>query len=150
MSYQLLKMIHILSATIMIGTGLGSAFYLFMTYKRGSVQAIKEVVKLVVLADTNFTFPSVVIQIITGIGLAERMNLTYSKWFWVVIGVSVLVFGTWLKAVFIQFRLRKIIEEREELTPEYHRLMSHWLYLGVPSFLASIYIYYLMIYKPFL
>ena len=92
MSYQLLKMIHILSAKIMIGTGLGSAFYLFMTYKRGSVQAIKEVVKLVVLADTVFTFPSVVIQIITGIGLAERMNLTYSKWFWVVIGKCV---GFW-------------------------------------------------------
>ena len=150
MSFQLLKIIHILSATIMVGTGLGSAFYLYLTYKRAGIHTIFDVVKLVILADTIFTLPSVVIQLITGWMLSDRMGLTYSRWFWVVIGVSVLVLITWLKAVVIQLRLRKILKEKSELTPEYHRLMSWWFYLGIPSFLASMFLYYLMIYKPFL
>ncbi len=150
MSYQLIKTIHILSATIMIGTGLGSAFYLFLTYKRTGIGTISDVVKLVILADTLFTFPSVVIQLVTGLMLSEILGLTYSRWFWVVIGVSLLVLLTWLKAVVIQLRLRKILKETGELTPEYHRLMSWWFYLGIPSFLASMFLYYLMIYKPFL
>ena len=149
-SYQLLKIIHILSATIMIGTGLGSAFYLFLTYKRGGINTITDVVKLVVLADTIFTFPSVVIQLVTGVMLSNMLGFTYSRWFWVVIGVSFLVLVTWLKAVVIQLRLKKILKEKGELTQEYHRLMSLWFYLGVPSFLASMFLYYLMIYKPFM
>ena len=131
----------------MIGTGLGSAFYLFLTYKRYEYSTLKDVLKLVILADTIFTTPSVFIQLITGIWLSEILGLTYSDWFWVVISVSFVVLILWVRAAFIQLKLRKILEEEEAVTPAFHRLMKQWFYLGLPSFSGAMYLYYLMVYK---
>lgn len=134
----------------MIGTGFGSAFYLFLTYKRSQVSTLKEVLKLVLLADTIFTTPSVIIQLITGVLLSNMMGLTYTNWFWVVISVSFIVLVLWLRAAFIQVKLKKILEQENEISEKFHSLMNVWFYLGVPSFLGSIYLYYLMVYKAFL
>lgn len=134
----------------MIGTGLGSAFYLFFTYKRSQVSTVKEVLKLVILADTIFTTPSVIIQLITGVMLSNMMGLTYTNWFWVVISVSFIVLILWIRAAFIQVKLKKILDQKNEISEKFHRLMNVWFYLGVPSFLGSIFLYYLMVYKAFL
>lgn len=134
----------------MIGTGFGSAFYLFLTYKRSQVSTLKEVLNLVLLADTIFTTPSVIIQLITGVLLSNMMGLTYTNWFWVVISVSFIVLVLWLRAAFIQVKLKKILEQENEIPEKFHNLMNVWFYLGVPSFLGSIYLYYLMVYKAFL
>lgn len=134
----------------MIGTGFGSAFYLFLTYKRSQVSTLKEVLKLVLLADTIFTTPSVIIQLITGVLLSNMMGLTYTNWFWIVISVSFIVLVLWLRAAFIQVKLKKILEQENEISEKFHSLMNVWFYLGVPSFLGSIYLYYLMVYKAFL
>ena len=96
MNFPLLKLIHILSATLMIGTGFGSAFYLFFTYKKGNVSTVKDVLKLVILADTIFTTPSVFLQLVTGVLLTEMLGLTFGKWFWQVMGISFIVFVLWL------------------------------------------------------
>ncbi len=150
MDYFLLKLIHILSATLMIGTGLGSAFYLYLTYKKSAVQTVKEVLNFVILADTIFTTPSVIIQLITGIMLSDLLGLLYTDWFWLVLAVSVIVLVLWLRAAFIQFKLKKLLEEENKLSPKFHHLMNIWFILGVPSFGGAIYLYYLMVYRAFL
>lgn len=149
MDYFFLKIIHIISATLMIGTGLGSAFYLYFTYKNSSPETIKDVLKLVIKADTIFTTPSVLVQLITGILLSNQMNLTFTYWFWVVCSVSLVILVLWVRAALIQLKLRKILERDEYISDEFHQKMKIWFYLGIPSFLGSIYIYYLMVYKPF-
>lgn len=150
MSYHLLKLIHIISATLMIGTGLGSAFYLYVTYKRSSVSTVKDVLKFVILSDKIFTAPSVVVQVVTGILLSNIMQLTFTRWFWIVISVSFIILILWLRAAFIQVKLNKILEEENQLTDRFHKLMDIWFYLGIPSFLGSIFLYYMMVYKSFL
>lgn len=150
MSYQLLKLIHILSATLMIGTGLGSAFYLFFSYKKAKASTVKEVLKLVVLADSIFTLPSVIVQLITGIFLSNLLNMLYTKWFWIVIAASIIVLTLWLIAVFIQYKLKRLLDEKEEITAQFHSLMKQWYFLGILSFSGSIFLYYLMVYKPFI
>lgn len=147
MSYQFIKLVHILSATLMIGTGFGSAFYLFFTYKRSNASTVRDVLKLVVLADTIFTTPSVILQLITGVILSEMIGLSFTKWYWIVLGISFIVFILWIRAVFIQLKLRKIIEKENAITEEFHWLMKMWFYLGIPSFLGSLFLYYLMVYK---
>ena len=149
MDYHILKLIHIVSATLMIGAGIGSAFYLFLSYKRFQVSTLKDVLKLVVLADSVFTAPSVVIQFITGLMLSDLLNLTSTDWFWLVLAVSGVVLVMWLRAAFLQIKLRKMLERQNEITPEFDRLMKVWFYLGIPSFLGALYLYYLMVYKPF-
>ena len=134
----------------MIGTGLGSAFYLFLTYKKSQVTTVKEVLKLVILADTIFTTPSVIVQLVTGVMLSNLMDLTFTNWFWIVMSSSFIILILWLRAAFIQVKLRKLIEHENEISSSFHHLMKVWFYLGVPSFLGSIFLYYLMVYKPFI
>jgi len=133
----------------MIGTGLGSAFYLYFTYKKCQISTIKDVLKLVIFADTIFTAPSVVVQLVTGLMLSNLLSLTYSDWFWRVIAVSVIVLVLWLRAAFIQYKLRGLLAGVDEIPPKFHNYMKQWFYLGVPSFLGSIYIYYLMVYRVY-
>ena len=54
-TYLLLKWAHILSSVLLVGTGFGSAFYLYFTHRTRNIQAIAEVAKLVVHADFWFT-----------------------------------------------------------------------------------------------
>ena len=149
MDYHILKLIHIVSATLMIGAVIGSAFYLFLSYKRYQASTLKDVLKLVVMADSVFTAPSIIIQFITGMMLSSMLSLTSTDWFLIVMGVSGLILVMWLRAAFLQIKLRKILEKENEITPEFHHLMKVWFYLGVPSFLGALYLYYLMVYKPF-
>ncbi len=150
MSYQLVKLIHILAATVLIGTGAGSAFYLFISYKKASFTTLKEVLGFVVLADMIFIAPAVVVQGLTGLWMADTLSLMYSTWFWVVIGMCVLVLVTWLPAAYIQIKLKKMIADKDERPPEFDRLIKIWAGLGVPSFGGAMYIYYLMLFKPFI
>ncbi len=150
MSYHLLKLIHILSATLMIGTGLGSAFYLYFTYKKAQFSTVKEVLNLVIVADMIFTTPSVIIQLITGILLSNMLGLTYTNWFWVVLSVSFIVLILWVRAAFIQVELKKLVKNKTELPVKFHRLMKVWFYLGIPSFIGAVFLYYLMVYKAFI
>ena len=150
MTYQIVKMIHILSATIMIGTGLGSAFYLFITYKTTNTATVRDVLKNVIFADIIFTTPSVITQLITGLILTEQLNLYDTQWFYLVIIISFFVLILWLGAVVIQYKLERIIKNSTNFTTQFNKLMMIWVILGVPSFLLAIYLYYLMIFKPYI
>ena len=108
MTYLLIKLIHIISATIMFGTGIGSAFYLFSAYKRSNANTVKDVLKLVILADNIFTTPAVLLQLITGIWLSSLLGLLSSKWFIVVIICSVLVVALWVRAVYLEIKMKRL------------------------------------------
>ena len=41
--YLTIKLIHIVSATLLFGTGLGSAFYMYMAYRTGSVEVMAKI-----------------------------------------------------------------------------------------------------------
>jgi uncharacterized membrane protein len=60
--YLLLKAVHIVSATILFGTGVGTAFHMWMSHLSGSVPAIAMAARNTVIADFLFTTPAVVVQ----------------------------------------------------------------------------------------
>ena len=70
-TYLVLKWVHILSSVLLVGTGFGSAFYLFFANRSGSVQAQAVVSRLVVRADTWFTTPAGIVQPVSGFALAH-------------------------------------------------------------------------------
>src|SRR5689334_5553156 len=69
-TYLILKCIHILSSTVLFGTGIGIAFFKWITDRSGDVRAIRIVTERTVLADWIFTTPAVILQPLTGLGLA--------------------------------------------------------------------------------
>jgi uncharacterized membrane protein len=154
-SYFLLKLIHVLSATLLFGTGLGTAFFFWMAHRRGDVRAIAITARHVVLADTLFTAPAIIVQPLTGWWLMQRMGMGFDQsWLQATIVLYLLAGACWLPVVWIQLRLRNLAEaavhDGTPLPQSYQRLAGIWFALGWPAFLAVIGIFWLMVRKPVL
>ena len=155
MDYLILKWIHILSATLLFGTGIGSAFFKFMTDRSGNIPAIAQTNRLVVLADWLFTTPTVILQPITGIWLALLAGYPLSSsWLLLSIGLYVIAGLCWLPVVALQIKMRKLsrvaLEQHQELDEHYWKLARVWFWLGMPAFAALVVVYWLMVLKPVL
>jgi uncharacterized membrane protein len=68
--YLWVKWLHIVSSTVLFGTGFGIAFFFVRAQRTGNVVIIASVGRDVVLADAAFTTAAVVIQPASGIALA--------------------------------------------------------------------------------
>ncbi|HEY2276044.1 MAG TPA: DUF2269 family protein, partial [Steroidobacteraceae bacterium] len=77
-SHFILKAIHITSATVLFGAGLGIAFFKWIIDRTGSVATIRVVSEKVVLADWLFTLPAIIVQAATGLALARSMGYQLS------------------------------------------------------------------------
>lgn len=151
--YVPLKWLHIVGATVLFGTGLGTAFHFWHTMRSGSVAAIAASARATVLADWLFTLPAVVLQPATGLALALAAGYPLgSTWIAASIGLYVVAGACWIPVVFIQLRMRDLATAAERegraLDPAFHRLARTWLALGWPAFIAIMAVFWLMIAKP--
>ena len=143
--YLWIKLVHILSATILFGTGLGTAFFMLKAYLSKNDQAMRITTSTVVMADRIFTTPAVVIQLATGLWLTRKLNIPFdSWWFIVVVSLYALVGICWIPVVWIQIRIRNLIANGES-RDSYQKLMRIWVALGVPAFSSVVLIFYLMV-----
>ncbi|MBF0382854.1 MAG: DUF2269 domain-containing protein [Magnetococcales bacterium] len=153
MDYHALKYIHIISATLLFGTGLGTAFHMVMAHFSRNIKAIATVSRSVVLADWLFTAPAVVIQLVTGGWMMLLMEYPLDTgWLLAALTLYLIVGACWIPVVWLQIRMQKLatqaIESGEVLPPLYYRYFRIWFALGWPAFLSVLVIFYLMIYKP--
>jgi len=148
--YPTIKFIHIISATLLFGTGLGSAFYMFMAYRSNTMNVMAETNRIVVIADFIFTTPTTIIQFITGLYLLNQSSLEWtSLWSLSVFGLYLFVGACWLPVVWLQIWLRNRALELDQPDQQYRQRMKIWLTLGLLAFPAVLLLYVLMIYKPF-
>jgi len=151
-AYALVKTLHILSATLLFGTGLGSAFYLWRADQSRDLAAIAFAARNVVIADWLFTLPAIVFQPISGLWLAWYLDISLAEpWLLWTYGLYVLAGICWLPVVWLQIRLRDMaataLAQGEALDPRYRRYMSIWFTLGWPAFTALLVVFYLMVAK---
>ena len=67
--YLTIKVVHIISSTVLFGTGIGIAFFMFRSHFSTELNDKFYTVHNTFLADTLFTLPAVVLQPLTGIWL---------------------------------------------------------------------------------
>lgn len=152
MEYLIVKWLHILSSTLLFGTGLGSAFYMFFTNRTRNVAAMAIVTRKVVAADFLFTTPTAILQPLTGFWLVQLAGfpLTAPWILWSVV-LYVIAGACWLPVVWIQIRMAQLAEAaaaaNRPVSADYWRLHAIWVSLGVPAFIAFIGIFYLMVVK---
>jgi uncharacterized membrane protein len=153
MEYLVVKWLHVLSSTVLFGTGLGSAFYMFFTNRTGEVRAIAIVARRVVIADWLFTTPTAIVQPLTGFWLLHLSGMPWSSG-WIVwsLVLYAIAGGCWLPVVWIQIRMAEMAERAasagEALPPRFWRYHRAWTALGWPAFIAFIAIFFLMVVKP--
>ena len=153
MTYSLLLWLHIIGATLLLGTGAGIAFFMVMAHRTGDPAVIAHVASTVVAADFLFTATAVVAQPITGAALMEIQGWTLStRW----IALALILYGVvglfWVPVVFMQIRMRDIARvaaaEGVRLPDAYYSLYRRWFVFGFPAFFAVLAILWLMTAKP--
>jgi uncharacterized membrane protein len=154
MMYELLKYAHIVGATVLFGTGLGIAFFLFVAVRSGNVETIAGVLRAVVVGDFVFTAPSVVLQPVTGFALVWVAGYSLTDtWIWLSLVLYGLVGVCWLPVVAVQIKMKDIVNAAVEagatvLPADFNRLYRIWFALGWPAFTGVLAIVALMIWKP--
>src|SRR5690606_34340249 len=121
----------ILSATFLFGTGVGSAFYKFLADRSGNLHNIAQTNRHVVWADWLFTTPTIIIQPVSGVMLAQLIGYPLSAPWLLASMVLYLFMGLcWLPVVVMQIRTERMafaaIEQQAALGRDYQRLVQYW------------------------
>ncbi len=154
--FLLWKTAHILSATVLFGTGLGIAFFCWFGYRgalrANEIAALRSVLRLTVIGDACFTAPAIVLQIVSGLVLVHMLGWSLaSPWAAASIALFALAGACWLPVVVIQIRLLREARQAssiDALPAGFHRRFRRWFALGVPAFAALVVVFYLMVAKP--
>ncbi|MCV6604126.1 MAG: DUF2269 domain-containing protein, partial [Porticoccaceae bacterium] len=80
-TYLFIKTLHILSSTVLFGTGIGIAFFMFRSLWANNLQEKLYAAKNTVLADYLFTLPAVIIQPLSGFALIYLAGYNWTD-FW--------------------------------------------------------------------
>ncbi len=102
-TYLLVKWLHVVSSVLLVGTGFGSAFYLFFANRCASLEARAVVARLVVRADWWFTTPAVIVQPLSGAWLAHTAGWPLgTPWLAASLALYLLAGACWLPVLVLQ------------------------------------------------
>ena len=155
-AYGLWKTMHVLSATILMGTGIGIAFFCWFgsraALRNNDIGTLRIILRFTVLADAVFTAPAVVLQFVSGAVLLNLAGWSWlSPWSLTVLGLFVFVGLCWLPVVWIQIRLKQLAVAAPSvaaLSNAFARMFRVWVLLGIPAFASVVLILFMMVNKP--
>ncbi|SEO83066.1 DUF2269 domain-containing protein [Nitrosovibrio sp. Nv6] len=153
MDYIIAKWLHILSSTLLFGTGIGTAYYFFFASLTRNPPIMAAVARNVVTADWAFTATTMVIQPLTGFYLVYLTGIPLtSRWIMWSTGLYLLAGACWVPVVWLQIRMHYLASHasrsESELPALYWRYFRLWIALGIPAFVALVIVFYLMVAKP--
>lgn len=154
MLYLLIKFIHILSSTILFGTGIGTASVMVYGHYTQDTRVIAAISRYVVMADWIFTTTSGIIQPLTGVLMVLLVGYSFfTPWIIGSIVGYLIAACCWFPVVYLQIKMRdyaiKAHSTQTALPEAYYRCFRVWFCLGWPAFIALIVVFYLMTAKPF-
>lgn len=153
MLYIFLKFIHILSSTILFGTGIGTASVMVYGYFQPKLSVKLAIYKYVALVDLFFTGVSGLVQPITGLILVHIAGFSLmAGWLYLSIIGYLIAAVCWFGAVYFQIKIKNITAEAvatgQPLPASYNRYFLYWFIVGWPAFISLIGVFYLMTAKP--
>lgn len=151
--YFIAKWLHILSSTVLFGTGIGTAFQMVWAMRAAQPQQVHGVASGVVVADWLFTTPAGIVQPATGLWLIWLAGYSLTEpWLLLTYALYVVAFVCWAPVVHLQIRIRNLaaqaVTQGTPLPAEAHRAFRIWFALGWPAFAALMVIFWLMVTKP--
>ena len=151
--YLLLKYLHVIGSTVLLGTGAGIAFFMLMAHRTGHPATIAATARIVVIADYVFTATAVVAQPVTGLLLVREIGYSLGEG-WILASIALYLFtgAFWLPVVWMQAKMRNLAAAAaasgEPLPERYFALYRMWFAFGFPAFAAVLVIFWLMIARP--
>jgi uncharacterized membrane protein len=151
--YFIVKYLHVLGAIVILGTGIGIAFFMLMAHQSRDVAFIARTAATVVSADMLFTLTAVVLQPLTG-GLLMALSGTTLAEPWLVSSLALYAVAGlfWIPVIFMQIEMRDLARKaharQQPLPPRYFELFRRWCLFGIPGFGSVMIILWLMIARP--
>lgn len=152
MLYLWLKYLHILSSTILFGTGIGTACTMLYAHYTRDVHVMAFMYRYVVLADWLFTATSAIMQPLTGLWMMWLAGYSWHMmWIWGGLVGYLIAALCWFPVVYLQIKMRDMtqmaFQQQQTLPPTYYRYFHTWFVLGWPAFISLIIVFYLMTMK---
>lgn len=152
-AFFLLKTVHILTAAILFGTGIGIAFFFWMGCRDTDDRGTYFASRITVFADWLFTASAGIVQPLTGLLLIRVAGHDpFAPWLLITYGLYALAFICWVPVVILQRGIRDQFAARpggaafdQALFERRRRL---WFWLGWPAFIALVIVFHLMVAKP--
>jgi uncharacterized membrane protein len=151
--YIVLKTVHVISATVLFGTGLGIAFFFLMGVRGGDVAGAYFAARTTAIADMLFTLTAGIVQPLTGFWLVQSAGFDpFAPWLIGTYALYLLALACWLPVVWLQLRMRDMLAAKVagEAIDEarFRRYFRWWFALGWPAFLGLVAVFWLMVAKP--
>ena len=151
--YLLVKTLHILSATLLFGTGIGIAFFFLKGMGSGEPAMALFAARTTAIADMIFTLTAGIVQPLSGFWLVWLVGYDpFAAWLVVTYMLYAVALSCWIPVVWLQLRIRDMLEARvkgeafdEQL---YRRYFRWWFALGWPAFIGLVAVFWLMVAKP--
>jgi len=155
--YSLVKTAHIISSTVLFGTGVGIAFFFLMGWRAGftggDVAGAYFASRITAIADMIFTLTAGVFQPVSGFALVWLAGWDpFAPWLVWTYVLYLIALACWLPVVWLQLRIRdgwqaKLAGEAVD-EAALHRRFRLWFILGWPAFAGLVAVFYLMVAKP--
>lgn len=154
MLFLAIEYLHVLGATVILGTGTGIAFFMLMAHRSGDAAFIARTAETVVIADMLFTLTAVLLQPVTGALLMWLSSTSITEgWLMTSLGLYAVAGLSWVPVIFMQIEMRDLARAAAAndapLPPRYFALYRRWFLFGIPGFGSVMAILWLMIAKPF-
>lgn len=151
--YLLVKTVHVLSSTVLFGTGLGIAFFFLRGLRSGDPAAAWFAACTTAIADMVFTLTAGIIQPLSGFALIHLAGWDpRAPWLMASYALYLLALVCWLPVVRLQLRMRDMLgaKVRGEAIDEalLRRYFRWWFALGWPAFVGLVAVFWLMVAKP--
>lgn len=150
---DLIRVAHVLGASVLIGTGTGIAFFMLMAHRTGDPAFVANTASVVVVADMLFTATAAIAQPVTGFLLMRGVGWSLTQgWLAISLALYVIIGLFWLPVIYIQAQMRNearlSVQHGVPLTRRYHRLFRLWFSCGIPAFTAILVMLWLMVTRP--
>ncbi len=153
MTYELVKAAHIISSTILFGTGIGIAFFFLMGTRSGEPAAAYFAARTTAIADMIFTLTAGLVQPISGFALIHLAGHDpFAPWLVATYAIYTIALACWLPVVRLQLQIRDAYRAMLDGAAIDEALLARrirtWFVLGWPAFVGLVLVFWLMVAKP--
>lgn len=153
MLYLSLKLIHILCATLVFGTGIALAILGTQVFRSQNPSLISDTGSRILKLELYLTVAGAVGLLGTGSTMLILTDFALLQaWLIWALLLLVLAAACWLAGLSLQHAMlnlaKQSLAQATSLPASYQGHLNRWLLLGLPSTLAMTGIFYLMVFKP--
>jgi uncharacterized membrane protein len=144
--HQELRLLHLLAAAVLFGMRIVGGWYFARALRTREPAIIANVAHAGVIAELLLTTPAVVIQLLTGLALADGLGLSLATpWIAIALGVFIAVGVIWLPLLWIEYRIATLAAASALST----RWWVVWWYILEWTMLFGVLVlFWLMVYRP--